>query len=86
MQLPGHVRTEVGRLRQAAASVGASRAEIGGAVRNLDPSGAATALHLRASLTAQTEIRLASAVNDARDQGCSWAEMADLLGVSRASA
>lgn len=47
---------------------------------------AATRLHLLASLIAETERRLPRAVADARDQECSWAEIGDLLGVTRASA
>ena len=47
---------------------------------------AATTLHLLASLIAEAQQRLPQAVADARDQDCSWAEIADLLGVTRASA
>ncbi len=47
---------------------------------------AATTLHLLASLIAQAQQHLPRAVADARDQDCSWAEIADLLGVTRASA
>lgn len=47
---------------------------------------AATTLHLLASLIAEAQQRLPRAVADARDQDCSWAEIADLLGVTRASA
>ena len=50
---------------------------------NLD---AATNLHLLASLIAESHHRLPQDVADARDQGCSWAETADLLGITRASA
>ena len=46
----------------------------------------ATGLHLLASLIAEAERRLGAAVADARGQGCSWAQIADLLGVTRASA
>jgi len=46
----------------------------------------ATSLHLLASLIAEAERRLGAAVADARGQGCSWAQIADLLGVTRASA
>jgi hypothetical protein len=56
------------------------------AARNFDDLDAAIALHLLASLLAQAQARLPQAVNDARNQGCSWAEIADLLGVTRASA
>lgn len=47
---------------------------------------AATRLHLLASLTAELARRLPGAVADARDQECSWAQVGDLLGVTRASA
>jgi hypothetical protein len=47
---------------------------------------AATTLHLLASLIAEAQQRLPRAVADARDEDCSWAEIADLLGVTRASA
>jgi hypothetical protein len=43
-------------------------------------------LHGLASLAAELEGRMAPAVADARHYGCSWAEVADLLGVTRASA
>jgi hypothetical protein len=43
-------------------------------------------LHLLASLLAEAERRLSRAVADARDQECSWAQIGDLLGVTRASA
>jgi len=43
-------------------------------------------LHLLKSLQAQVEHRIPQAVADARDQDYSWAEIADLLGVTRASA
>jgi hypothetical protein len=54
--------------------------------RDLDACDAATALHLLASLAAETQARLAPAIGLARHQGCSWAEIADLLGITRASA
>ena len=54
--------------------------------RSLDHNDAAVALHLLASLLAQTQARLPGAVGDARDQNHSWAQIADLLGVTRASA
>lgn len=58
-----------------------------GSVRGMGLNGdAATTLHLLASLIAQAQQRLPRAVADARDQDCSWAEIADLLGVTRASA
>lgn len=47
---------------------------------------AATRLHLLASLIAETERLLPRAVADARDQQCSWAQIGDLFGVTRASA
>lgn len=46
----------------------------------------ATRLHLLTSLIAETERLLPRVVADARDQDCSWAEIGDLLGVTRASA
>jgi len=49
-------------------------------------SDAATRLHLLTSLMAETERRLPRAVADARDQDCSWAQIGDLLGTTRASA
>jgi hypothetical protein len=58
-----------------------------GTVRGLAWLGdAARRLHLLASLMAEAERQLPRAVADARDQDCSWAQIADLLGVSRASA
>lgn len=47
---------------------------------------AAAWLHLFASLMAEAGRRLPRAVAAARDQGCSWAQIGDLLGVTRASA
>ncbi|HVW31372.1 MAG TPA: hypothetical protein VHL53_02430 [Acidimicrobiia bacterium] len=56
-------------------------------LRGMDGNGAAAAtVHLLASLIAETQQRLHRAVADARNQDCSWAEIADLLGVTRASA
>jgi hypothetical protein len=56
-------------------------------LRGFDSShDAATTLHLLASLIAAAEARLPRAVAQARLQNCSWAEVADLLGVTRASA
>jgi len=49
-------------------------------------SDAGAILHLLTSLTAEAERRLPRAVADARDQDYSWAQIADLLGVTRASA
>ncbi|HEY5271875.1 MAG TPA: hypothetical protein VIJ34_01435 [Acidimicrobiales bacterium] len=43
-------------------------------------------LHLLTSLIAEASSRLPRAIADARDQDLSWAEIADLLGVTRASA
>ncbi len=58
-----------------------------GTVRGLEWVGDAGAtLHLLISLTAEAERRLPRAVADARDQDYSWAQIADLLGVTRASA
>jgi hypothetical protein len=50
------------------------------------PTDATVTLHLLASLQAETHKRLADLVTKARTQGCSWAQIADLLGVTRASA
>ncbi len=47
---------------------------------------AAVELHLVVSLLAEAERRLPRAVADARDQDRSWAQIGDLLGVTRASA
>jgi len=47
---------------------------------------ATTDLHLLASLIAEAQERLPGAVADARDNACSWAGIADLRGVTRASA
>jgi hypothetical protein len=58
-----------------------------GALRGLAWLGdAANRLHLLASLMAEAEGHLPRAVADARDQDCSWAQIADILGVTRASA
>jgi len=56
------------------------------AARNLDATDAPTAVHLLASLSAEVEARFPRLIADARHSGCSWAEIADLLGVTRASA
>jgi hypothetical protein len=48
-----------------------------------DPS---VTLHLLASLAAETSSRLPQAVAGARAYGLSWAQVADMLGVTRASA
>jgi hypothetical protein len=54
--------------------------------RNLDGIDAPTAVHLLASLAAEIEARMSQAITKARNDGCSWAGIADLLGVTRASA
>jgi hypothetical protein len=54
--------------------------------RDLDTPDPAATVHLVASLIAEAQARLPRAVRQARDYGCSWAEIADLLGVTRASA
>ena len=43
-------------------------------------------LHVLVSLLEEVKSRIPRAVADARDQDYSWAEIADLLGVTRASA
>jgi hypothetical protein len=58
-----------------------------GTLRRLEWVGDAGAtLHLLASLVAEASARVPRAVADARDQEYSWAQVADLLGVTRASA
>jgi hypothetical protein len=57
-----------------------------GTARGLDLTDAGAALHLLVSLLAEAQARLGRAVGDARDQDYSWAQIADLLGVTRASA
>lgn len=58
-----------------------------GVLRGLEWVGdAGVTLHLLTSLIAEAEQRLPGAVADARDQEYSWAEIGDLLGVTRASA
>jgi hypothetical protein len=58
-----------------------------GTLRGLSWLGDAGAtLHLLASLRTEADRRLPRTVADARDQDYSWAEIADLLGVTRASA
>lgn len=54
--------------------------------RNLDGTDPPTAVHLLASLAAEIEDRMSEAISKARHDGCSWAGIADLLGVTRASA
>ncbi len=50
------------------------------------PGDAGVTMHLLTSLIAEAERRLPRAVADARDQEYSWAQIADLLGTTRASA
>lgn len=58
-----------------------------GARRGLDPRDAATiTIHLLTSLQHQIQAQLPRAVADARDQDHSWAEIGDLLGLTRAAA
>ena len=58
-----------------------------GTLRRLEWVGDAGAtLHLLASLLAEATARVPRAVADARDQEYSWAQVADLLGVTRTSA
>lgn len=57
-----------------------------GTRRGLWPGDTGVTIHLLTSLMAQVEHRLPQAVADARDHGYSWAQIADLLGVTRASA
>ena len=47
---------------------------------------AGVTLHMLTSLRAQIDQQLPRAVADARDQDYSWAQIADFLGVTRASA
>jgi hypothetical protein len=56
--------------------------ELRGFPPNDDPG---VALHLLASVVAEAQSRLPAAVSRARNQGCSWAQIADLLGVTRAT-
>lgn len=57
-----------------------------GSLRGLSWLGdAGVTLHLLMSLSVEAQSRVARAVADARDQECSWAEIGDLLGVTRAS-
>jgi len=61
--------------------------EMLGTLRGLGHAGdAGVSLHLLVSLAAEAQVRLPHAVADARDQDYSWAQIADLLGVTRASA
>ena len=54
------------------------------AARDLGTTDPAGDLHLLASLAAEAESRFPELVADARRYGCSWASVADLLGVTRA--
>jgi hypothetical protein len=56
------------------------------AARHLDADDPTATLHVLASLAAEIDACLDAAVVDVRRDGCSWAEVADLLGVTRASA
>ena len=57
-----------------------------GRSRGLWPGDASATLHLLASPGAEVGPRFPQAVADARAEGLSWAEVADLLGTTRASA
>jgi len=58
-----------------------------GPQRGLDSDhDAAITIHLLTSLQHQIQTRLPAAVADARDQDYSWAEIGDLLGLTRAAA
>jgi len=58
-----------------------------GQVRGLEWVGdAGVTVHLLASLIAEARSRMPRAVADARDQDYSWGQVAELLGVTRASA
>jgi hypothetical protein len=58
-----------------------------GALRGLEWVGdAGVTVHLLASLLAEARSRMPRAVADARDQDYSWGQVAELLGVTRASA
>lgn len=50
------------------------------------PRDASARLHLLASLSAEVNRLVPLAVADARAEQCSWAQIGDLLGVTRASA
>ena len=70
-----------------------TRAVLGSAIEALCPlrglewvGDAGATLHRLASLVAEATERVPRAVADARDQDYSWAQVADLLGVTRASA
>lgn len=58
-----------------------------GAKRGLDPNDdTAITIHLLTSLHHQIQTRLPTTVAAARDQDYSWAEIGDLLGLTRAAA
>jgi hypothetical protein len=58
-----------------------------GKLRGLEWVGdAGVTLHLLASLVGEARSRVPRAVADARDQDYSWGQVAELLGVTRASA
>lgn len=50
------------------------------------PRDASARVHLLASLSVEVSRLLSIAVADARAEQCSWAQIGDLLGVTRASA
>ena len=50
------------------------------------PGDAAVTLHLLRSIQEEIQTRLPAAVAEARDQGYSWAEIGDLLAITRAAA
>jgi hypothetical protein len=54
--------------------------------RCLWPGDASVTLHVLASIVAEASSRLPRAVADARAEGLSWADVADLLGTTRSSA
>ena len=56
------------------------------AARDLSAEDLLARLHVIASLAAELTTRLGPAVAEIRRYGCSWAEVADLLGVTRSSA
>ncbi len=56
------------------------------AARDMGHGDAGVDLHLLTSLLEEAEARVGAAVAEARRQGYSWAQVADLLGVTRASA
>lgn len=56
------------------------------AARNMGRGDAGVDLHLLMSLIEEAKTRVGAAVTEARSQQYSWAQVADLLGVTRASA